>query len=146
MALRDSLIHHEGWKNKPYVDTVGKVTIGVGFNLTDVGLYDDEINFILDNRIRLATKDAETLTCYGSADPVIKDILVELTFNLGIEKLRKFNVFLSFIDAGLFHAAADDLETTLWYKQVGNRGKEMCEVIRSVADSQKASNPQTNLE
>ena len=29
---------NEGLRSKPYVDTVGKVTIGVGRNLTDRGL------------------------------------------------------------------------------------------------------------
>jgi len=142
MDLRQSLIQHEGWKNKVYTDTVGKQTIGVGFNLTDVGLYDNEISFILDNRIALATKDAETLTCYKGSPPIIQDVLVELVFNLGIVKLRQFNTFLNYIDAGLFLEAAADLEGTLWYRQVGNRGKDLCGVIRSAEDVSKTPDTQ----
>ena len=44
MDLVQQLTRDEGIRNKPYVDTVGKVTIGVGRNLSDVGLYPDEIS------------------------------------------------------------------------------------------------------
>ena len=36
--LIDLLMKHEGVRNKPYEDTVGVLTIGVGRNLDDVGL------------------------------------------------------------------------------------------------------------
>src|SRR4051812_27390106 len=37
-ALVNQLIIDEGLKLSPYTDTVGKLTIGVGRNLTDVGI------------------------------------------------------------------------------------------------------------
>ena len=49
--LIEQLRLHEGVEHKPYVDTVGKTTIGVGRNLDDVGLTDDEIDYLLDNDI-----------------------------------------------------------------------------------------------
>ena len=44
MTLRGIAIlkEHEGRRLKPYTDTVGKLTIGYGRNLTDVGISDEE--------------------------------------------------------------------------------------------------------
>ncbi len=40
--LRQMLIRHEGLRRKPYRDTVGKLTIGAGRNLDDVGITREE--------------------------------------------------------------------------------------------------------
>ena len=47
--LIEQLRLHEGVEHMPYKDTVGKLTIGVGRNLDDRGLSDDEIDYILSN-------------------------------------------------------------------------------------------------
>ncbi len=46
--------HHEGVRTHPYVDTVGKLTIGVGRNLTDRGLGVDEINLLFETDFDIA--------------------------------------------------------------------------------------------
>lgn len=50
-VLKDMLIRHEGLKLKPYRDTVGKLTIGAGRNLNDLGISEREAMFLLDNDI-----------------------------------------------------------------------------------------------
>ena len=47
---------HEGRRSHIYTDTVGKLTIGVGRNLTDRGLSDDEIDYLLANDIKIAKR------------------------------------------------------------------------------------------
>ena len=49
--LRSQLERHEGLRLKPYRDTVGKLTVGYGRNLEDVGISRDEADFMLDNDI-----------------------------------------------------------------------------------------------
>ena len=44
--LRAQLVLHEGSRLKPYRDTVGKLTIGIGRNLDDVGLSEDEVDYL----------------------------------------------------------------------------------------------------
>lgn len=46
-ALKEELIRDEGLRLKPYRDTVGKLTIGVGRNLDDVGITKDEAMHLL---------------------------------------------------------------------------------------------------
>ena len=42
MDIYEQLIRDEGLRLFPYTDTVGKLTIGVGRNLTDAGISADE--------------------------------------------------------------------------------------------------------
>jgi lysozyme len=57
--LIDLLVKHEGIRNKPYEDSVGVLTIGVGRNLDDVGLSHDEIYYLLKNDIRRCEKELD---------------------------------------------------------------------------------------
>ena len=50
-ALKKQLIMHEGLKLTPYRCTADKLTIGVGRNLDDVGITQDEAEYLLDNDI-----------------------------------------------------------------------------------------------
>ena len=49
--LKEQIKMHEGVETVVYLDTEGIETIGVGRNLKDRGLSDDEIDFMLDNDI-----------------------------------------------------------------------------------------------
>ena len=49
--LHEMLIRHEGLRLKPYRDTVGKLTVGVGRNLDDVGITREEALMLLNNDI-----------------------------------------------------------------------------------------------
>ena len=44
---------HEGVKNKVYKDHLGIETIGVGRNLVDRGLSDEEVDYLLGNDITI---------------------------------------------------------------------------------------------
>ena len=57
--LIEQLRLHEGVEHKPYTDTVGKLTIGVGRNLDDRGLSDDEIDYILANDIKIVEDELD---------------------------------------------------------------------------------------
>lgn len=49
--LKQDLVRDEGKRLKPYKDTVGKLTIGVGRNLDDVGISESEAMALLDSDI-----------------------------------------------------------------------------------------------
>ena len=51
--LIKELTRDEGMRLMPYRDTVGKLTIGVGRNLDDVGISLDEANMLLTNGITI---------------------------------------------------------------------------------------------
>ena len=64
MSLRsqviEDLIHHEGKENFVYKDTKNIETIGVGRNVRDVGLDDDEVLYLLNNDIDRVERQLDT--------------------------------------------------------------------------------------
>lgn len=56
--------------------------------------------------------------------------LANMAFQLGVTGLLKFNVFIGLMQQGRYAEAADDLATTLWFKQSGNRGPRIQQLIK----------------
>ena len=59
-ASRDLVQRHEGRRQFPYYDTRGKLTVAVGRNLTDRGLADDEIEFLVSSFQGLERNPSDT--------------------------------------------------------------------------------------
>lgn len=62
--LREQLERHEGLRLKPYKDTVGKLTIGIGRNLDDKGISRKEAFALLDNDIAEVVRQLEQVDEY----------------------------------------------------------------------------------
>src|SRR5438105_4864784 len=84
-ALRKELIRDEALRLKPYKDTVGKLTIGVGRNLDDKGISEAEAAVLLENDIaeHVALLDAK-LSWWRKLDEARQNALANMCFNMGI--------------------------------------------------------------
>ena len=89
-ALRQQLRLHEGLRLFPYVDTVGKTTIGCGRNLTDKGITIEEARFLLDHDITECLADLHSFGWFIGLDSIRQRALVDLRFNLGPIRFRGF--------------------------------------------------------
>lgn len=124
--LSIALTLDEGNKSKPYVDTVGKTTIGVGRNLTDRGVSPDEISLMLANDIKLATNGARNLfPAFTSLDDVRQEVLVNMAFNMGQSKLSVFVKFIAAVNARSWSVASAEMLNSRWATQVGDRAKRL---------------------
>ena len=132
-TLEEQLLLHEGLRLKPYMDTVGKVTIGVGRNLTDVGLSHDEANMLLLNDIDTATKIAQRWPWFDDLDRVRAKVVVDMAFNLG-PKLGLFKVFLASVEQRNWDLAADAMLHSEWAVQVPQRAKRLAAMMRTGRD------------
>ena len=75
----------------PYEDTSGNLTIGVGRNLDSIGLSDDEVVYMLDNDIARCDRELlDNFSWYSSLNRCRQDAMINLCFNLGITRLKKF--------------------------------------------------------
>ena len=80
------LLHQEGKRAKPYLDTRAKWTIGIGRNLTDKGLSEDEIIHLFNNDIADAIDDVRHVcSIYDQLSRARQMVLISLAFNLGCE-------------------------------------------------------------
>jgi len=131
-AIKKQLTVHEGRKSFPYQDTVGKVTIGVGWNLTDNGLPDSIIDDLLDLSIGKAELDLdETFPWWRDLDEVRQRVLLDMCFNMGINKLAKFKRTLGAIRQQKWNEAAEFMLDSLWATQVGKRAKRLAHMMRT---------------
>lgn len=131
--LRDQLVIHEGLSEKPYRDTVGKLTIGVGRNLDDVGISRAEALYLLDTDITRAENDAATLPWFAGLDPVRCNAVVELVFNMGFANFpARWRETPEALARGAYALAANLLRSSRWYSQVGpTRGERICRMIET---------------
>lgn len=129
--LREQLIRHEGRRRKPYVDTVGKVSIGIGRNLTDRGLSLAEIDFLLENDIDACIADLDNnLPWWRELSDARQHVLLDMCFNMGIKRLLKFVFTLADVQADRYNDAADKMLKSKWAGQVGQRAKTLARMMR----------------
>jgi lysozyme len=132
--LARQLERHEAKRNFPYTDTVGKLTIGVGRNLTDRGLLDSEITFLLQNDIADVVDFLNTnLPWWSSLDDVRQRVLADLAFTLS-HKLLDFKQTLGALESHEWDKAADALLASKYATQVGQRAKNLAFMIRTGTD------------
>lgn len=130
--IKKQLKEHEGVRHKVYKDSLGIETIGVGRNLRDVGLSDKEIEYLLDNDVQRVIKELQDnfVWFYDLSIPR-KEALVNMCFNLGINRLKGFKNMLGYMRVGNFDKAADEALNSRWAKQVGKRALIISDMIRS---------------
>lgn len=126
MDILEQLRRDEGTRRFPYTDTVGKITIGTGRNLTDTGLRDVEIDFLLKNDVDDATTRLEkTYSWFSTLDPVRQGVLINMAFNLGMGGLASFPRMLDLVRVGDYAGAAAEMLDSLWARQVGQRAQRL---------------------
>ena len=126
---KDLLIKHEGVRSKPYKDSLGILSIGIGRNL-ERGLRPNEIQFLFENDLEEAELIARKLVPnFDSLSDNRKAILLDMAFNLGETRLAKFKNMLLAIAKEEYQKAADQMKDSLWYRQVGNRGVELVNLM-----------------
>lgn len=132
MTLEEQLILHEGLRLKPYTDTKGKLTIGIGRNLTDKGITKEEALQFLRNDIAEA-KDALELHLSWSKEltPIRRRVLIDMVFNLGIGGLLKFTLALRAMREGNNDEAAQQMLKSKWARQVKGRALRLAEMMRT---------------
>jgi lysozyme len=127
---------HEGVKNKVYKDHLGIETIGVGRNLVDRGLSDEEVDYLLGNDITIVENELDNgLSWWRDLDEVRQRALADLAFNMGLPRLHGFVKMLDGLQRRDYHAAADELLDSKYAKQVGARSERVAQMIRTGEDS-----------
>jgi lysozyme len=129
--LKEELKRDEGVRLKPYRCTAGKLTIGVGRNLDDVGISQSEADMMLEHDVnKVITQLNYRLPWWCNVSEKRQHVLINMAFNLGIEGLLKFKNTLALIQAGKYQEASVAMLDSRWAKQVGNRAKRLAEEMR----------------
>ena len=129
--LKLLVIKHEGRKNYPYTDTVGKITIGIGYNITDRGLSDEWIDDEYD-------KDSSYFYYKLYEEfPFFKDLsanrqiaLIDMSF-MGYQKIKGFKKMWAALEIRDYDRAADEMIDSKWAKQEPNRANDLANIIKT---------------
>lgn len=131
--LTQMLIRHEGLKHFAYRDSVGKITIGVGRNLEDRGITEDEAMYLLENDIADFTKQlSERLYWFDTQPEKVKMVMVDMCFNMGLGGLLTFHNTLEHIKNGNYPEASKDMLNSKWAIETGVRAIDLADIMKSV--------------
>ncbi len=121
-AILEDLKRDEELRLKPYTDSVGKLTVGYGHNLDDLGISKNIANLMLEEDFSSALIDLNrSLPWWKTLSNPQRRGLLNMTFNLGLPKLLKFKKMLRALESGNSERAAAEAIDSKWAKQVGKR-------------------------
>ena len=130
--LLASVKKHEGYRNKVYLDTLGKRTVGVGHLCVEDFWEDDKeyeekfLMTILEHDLQTAIKGAERLLrdC-PVLDDLAKEIIIEMVFQLGETGVSKFKNMIKALKIPDYQTAAIEMLDSKWAKQTPERAQGM---------------------
>lgn len=143
------LMVNEGCVLKSYKDSVGKLTIGIGRNLDDNPLSEEEICYVGHNcRTKFISNDQAAYLCRNDLKKVRADldrelpwwrdlcpdrqyVMIDLCFNMGICTLLTFKRTLNSIAQGYYAKAGEQLLQSKYAKQVGKRADRNAYALRT---------------
>jgi len=130
--LKQLLIRDEGLRFFPYMDTVGKLTIGVGRNLTDTGITESEAMLLLDNDIEEACDLTYSFfkEFYMALNDVRKMVLINMVFNMG-GRVLSFKRMRHALRNQDYEQAATQMLDSKWAKQVKGRATRLAQMMAS---------------
>jgi lysozyme len=149
-TLIAQLRRDEGVVYHPYVDSVGKITIGVGRNLTDVGfsaaelavllshgktnskqlvLDDNEVDMLLNNDIDKVVREMTTLPWFNALNDMRQNAMLNMCFNLGFAGLSAFHQTIACIESSNWQCVHDQLLASKWARQVGDRAQRIANAM-----------------
>lgn len=128
--LHSELTRDEGVMLTPYTDTVGKITIGIGHNLTR-GISRQVADYMLSVDTQAAWDDVcVNIPWYDRLSDARQRVLANMCFNMGISKLLGFTHMLDAMKDRDFNTASDEMLDSQWARQVGGRAARLAKMVR----------------
>lgn len=139
------LIHQisrdEGRSPVVYKDTKGLWTLGDGIlvdpKVPGAGLRPEEMDYITANRCNIAFRDAVHIIgqdAFTTLSGPRQRVVINMCYNLGASKFAGFQKAIAFMRAGAFDKAADEMQSSQWFAEVGDRGTRLVKQMRTGVD------------
>jgi len=133
--LLKQLKRDEGLVSSAYQDHLGYWTIGYG-RLVDKrkggGLSPEESAFLLNNDVDTRIKALEAaFPWFKGMDEARKGVLVNMSFQMGVDGLKAFKNTLASVANGLYEKAASQMLDSLWATQTPERAKRLSDQMKT---------------
>jgi len=121
----------EGYKQFPYTCSAGKLTIGYGFNLEDVGLSEGEAEVLLEYRLqKIEEKMFHHHYWYRYLNEDRRAVIDSMVYQLGYEGFTKFKKLINALEDEDYAEAAIQMLDSLWAKQTPERALRASEIMK----------------
>jgi lysozyme len=135
MNLVRQLNGDEGRKPCVYQDHLGLWTIGIGRLVDDrkpgAGLRPKEMDYLLANDIEDRVQQLTArLPWFLQLDEARQGVLLNMSFQLGVDGLLAFKNTLALVQQGKYAEAADAMLQSKWAGQTPERAKRLSEQMR----------------
>lgn len=98
------------------------------------GITEDEAMMLLRNDIYQCEEDLKLrVKWYAGAPDELKEVLINMCFNMGIKTLMTFKNTLWYMGAGEYERAAANMLKSRWARQVKGRAKRLAERVRALS-------------
>ena len=124
LSLKLRIKKNEGFSSRPYKDQLGNNTIGYGHLIRkkEIVLYKKKIKIsffqnLFENDFKTALDDYNKHFRKYSFSQNIKELIVEMIFQMGIQNVLSFKKTLRHIRKNNKFLAALEMMDSIWYKQ-----------------------------
>jgi lysozyme len=135
----DMIKADEGFKRYPYRCTAGKLTIGYGRNIEDVGISESEAGYLLYNDVYNAWADLAQFLFpaqFSTWPERIQTALVNMRFQLGHSGFRSFEKMIKALRVEDFSAAAHEILDSKYAKEdTPERAERIASMVRDSAET-----------
>ena len=132
--IAEMIKKHEGCSLKPYVDTVGVITIGYGRNIQANGITQAEADYLFSQDYTNAKADAFRFvgeTFWPTLSDARQAVIIDMAFNLGAKRLNNFVGFRQTLREGRWQDASTHMRLSLWFVQVKKRAQRLAKMMET---------------
>ena len=135
MSLIDEIKLHEGFRSKPYKCTEGYLTIGYGQRLDYIEVDEETAEkWLMEKVDKIKNKLDLKFSWYSKAPQEVQDIVVNMSYQMGVSGFSKFKKTIKYLEQGLYHKASTEMLDSLWSRQTPERSKELSERLKLIGD------------
>jgi lysozyme len=126
-----SIAKHEGFRQYPYFDTTGNITIGYGYNLSARGLDKDFLTSLRDEDIEyFYYQISTTFPWFKFLNDDRKTVLIDMAF-MGWKHFMSFSSMFDAIAKEDYELASQEILSSKWAIQVGDRAHDLATGMRT---------------
>lgn len=130
------IVADEGYRSRPYKDSRGLWTIGFGHLIKEGENFKD---LTPHKAVEMLRKDYEYASDsvenkYPWAEGEVKLVLINMTFQMGVSGVSKFENTISHMQQGEYDKAAGEMLDSRWASQTPNRAARLAGRIMKLGD------------
>ena len=134
--LKKRIKKNEGFSIRPYKDQLGHLTIGYGHlilphekHLKTNKNSNAHLKEIFVQDFNLAVNDYKKFIKRKTYSKKDEELLIEMVFQMGVNKVLKFKKLLSNMRKNNKHLVCFEMMNSLWYTQTPNRVKNLIKIF-----------------